>query len=372
MKLFKTLSLLGVGLVAMTMAAAQGCSSDDSGSSGGPSSGTGTVPPGPPAGAAASDTPARTFAINKLFLGETTRENAAKPDAWKDYGYNIDGLITTKTDTNVCTRAAGADSSKQEDGNGGIDNSFGRTVLGFITTLLPTPSKTLNDSIASGAFTIMLDIKGLSDDPAQNAIGLGGRLLVGGNYGEGKTPSFAPTDSWPYNENPIVPINGAYINNGTFVNGAGGATVQLSLLISGQTLSLTINKAVITFKHAPPNDITNGTISGVIDTEALVSGIEKVAGRISPTLCGGATLETVKQTIRQASDIKGDGTNGPGACNAISIGLGFTGKRIGPPTTIAAPVPATPDPCTATPDAGADSSTPTDSGTDSGDAGDGG
>lgn len=370
MKTYKVLSLLGVGLVAMTMVAAQGCSSDDSGSSGGTSSGSGTVPPGPPAGAAASDTPARTFAINSLFLGETTRAGAANRDAWKDYGYNIDGLATTKTDTNVCTRFQGADSSKQEDGNGGIDNSFGRTVLGFITTLLPTPSKTLNDSIASGAFTILLDIKGLTDDAAQNAIGLDGRLLVGGNYGEGKTPTFTPTDSWPYNENPIVPLPGAYINNGTYVNGSGGATVQLSLLISGQALNLTINKAVISFKHQPPNDITNGTISGVIDTEALVTGIQQVAGRISPTLCGGSTLDTVTQTIRQASDIMNDGTNKAGsACNAISVGIGFTGKRIGAPTTVATPVPPTPDPCTTPADAGTDSSTPVDSGADAGDGG---
>ncbi len=354
MKLFKTLSLLAIAAGATALTAAQGCSSSDSGSSGTTPAAAGKVPPAAPVGAAPSDTPARTFAMNQLFLGETGRNGAPLKDAWKDYGYNIDGLITTKDSKDVCKRVAGADSAKQEDGNGGIDNAFGRTVLGFILGLVPTPSKTINDSVQGGSFTILLDIKGLTDDPKQTNIGLGGRLLVGGNFGAGKKPTFSPADDWPYRASPIVPIEGAYINNGTFVNGSGGATVELSLLIQGVSLSLSINRAYITFDHTAPGEITNGTISGVINTEALVTGIEKVAGRISPQLCGGSTLDTIKQTIRQASDIRSDGTNSAGVdCDAISIGLGFNGKQIGAPKTIAVDTAPPPDPCKAG-DAGAD------------------
>jgi hypothetical protein len=249
----------------------------------------------------------------------------------------------------VCQRQGGADSAKQEDGNGGIDNAFGRTVLGFILGLVPTPSKTINDSIQGGSFTILMTVTGLTDDPKQTNTGLGGDLRVGGNYGDGKRPTFAPTDDWPYRANPPpIPFAGAYINNGTFVNGAGGATVELSLFIQGVALSLTINRAVITFDHSAPDEITNGTISGVLGTEALVTGIEKVAGRLSTQLCGGSTLDTIKQTIRQASDILEDGSNKPNVpCTGISIGLGFTGKHIGAPKTIAVDKPAPPDPCNA-------------------------
>jgi hypothetical protein len=361
MKLFNSLSLLAVGIGACGIIAvtAQGCGSSDSGSSSsGGTTATGKTPPAPPAGATpTTETSKKTFAVNQLFLGETNRSNAPTKDAWKDYGYNIDGLTTTKESKDVCTRQGGADSAKQEDGNGGIDNAFGRTVLGFILGLVPTPSKTLNDSIQGGSFTILFEIAGLSDDAKQTNTGLSGRLLVGGAFGEGKKPTFSPTDDWPYRASPIVPIDGAYINNGTFVNGSGGATVELALFIQGVQLSLTINRAAITFDHTSPNDITNGTISGVIGTEALVSGIEKVAGRISTQLCGGSTLDTIKQTIRQASDILQDGTNRAGAnCDAISIGLGFTGKRIGDPKTVATDAVPPPDPC----------STPADGGTDGG------
>lgn len=351
MKLFKSLSLLAVGVGAVGMIASQGCSSStaDAGTGG---AAAGKTPPALPTAPATTDTSTNVFAINQLFLGETNRANAPTKDAWKDYGYNIDGLTTTKTDTNVCTRQGGADPAKQEDGNGGIDNAFGRTVLGFILGLVPTPSKTINDSIQGGSFTILLEIKGMSDDPKQTNTGLSGRLLVGGAFSSDpmmmKKPTFSPSDDWPYRADPIVPITGAYINNGTFVNGAGGATVQLALFIQGVQLALTINRAAITFDHTAPNDITNGTISGVINTEELVSGIEKVAGRISTQLCGGSTLDTIKQTIRQASDIISDGSNKAGAnCDAISIGLGFNGKKIGPIMTVAKDTAAPPDPCLA-------------------------
>lgn len=352
MKLFNSLSLLAVGigacgLIGMT---AQGCGSSDSGSSSsGGTTAAGKTPPPVPAGATATtDSSKKTFAVNQLFLGETNRSNAPTKDAWKDYGYNIDGLATTKESKDVCTRQGGADSAKQEDGNGGIDNAFGRTVLGFILGLVPTPSKTLNDSIQGGSFSLLFEVQGLTDDPKQTNTGLSGRLLVGGAFGEGKKPTFSPADDWPYRKEPIIPINGAYINNGTFVNGSGGATVELALFIQGVQLSLSINRAAITFDHTAANEITNGTISGVIGTEALVSGIEKVAGRISTQLCGGSTLDTIKQTIRQASDILQDGTNAAGKnCDAISIGIGFTGKRIGDLKTVATDAVPPPDPCAA-------------------------
>lgn len=360
MKLYTALSLFCIGAGALTMFA-PGCGSDDSNSSSSGGTATaGRTPPKAPEGAAPANTAgdSRTFAVDALFLGETDRNKAVVKDAWKQYGYNLDGLITAKDSKDVCTRYQGADSAKQEDGAEGIDNAFGRTILSFILGLVPTPSKTINDSVAGGSFTIMLDVKGLTDDAAQSATGLSARLLVGGDFDQdktGKKPSFSPNDDWPYRANPIVPIEGAYINKGTWVNGAGGANVELSLFIQGVALTLNIRKAVITFDHKPPNDIANGTIAGVISTEELVTGIEKVAGRISTQLCGGSTLDTIKTTIRQASDILQDGSNKAGVpCDAISIGIGFTGKRIGPPKTVAKESAPPPDPCTTPADAGAD------------------
>ena len=104
---------------------------------------------------------------------------------------------------------------------------------------------------------------------------------------------------------------------------------------------------------------SKGTDPG--DEDEIGDGVAfVVAGSISPMLCGGATLDTILSVIRQASDIRADGTNGPGAaCDAISIGIGFTAKQIGPAKTLAKPTPPAPDPCA-------------DAGAGGGDAGDGG
>jgi hypothetical protein len=362
MKLLKALSLLGLGLGTIVFST-QGCSSDDT-STAAPAS-VGKVPPSPE-GSATTSSDERTFALNALYLGESDRSGNKNKDAWKDYGYNLDGLITVVNDpkaadlAKVCNRAQGAPATVHNDGNEGIDNAFGKEILKLLDPFAPTPSKSLTDAIVKGDFTIMLKIKGLTDDPQQTNTGLSGTLLVGGAFSEdGKTtPTFSPSDDWPFRADPQVPISGAYINKGVFVNGSGGATVKLSLSIQGQSLDLTINKALITFKHNPSSgELTDGTIAGVLSTEEFVNGISSVAGRFSTDLCSGSTVEGIKDSIRQASDMLADGSQQPGVgCTGISVGIGFTAKRVANPTKEAPEGTVPPDPCAAPPaDAGTDS-----------------
>ncbi|HEY2365979.1 MAG TPA: hypothetical protein VGH87_06315, partial [Polyangiaceae bacterium] len=98
--------------------------------------------------------------------------------------------------------------------------------------------------------------------------------------------------------------------------------------------------------------------------------LKSVAGRISQSLCGSA-FDGIAQQITQASDIKKDGSNAPGAtCDGISIGLGFVGKKIANPTKVAVDdgsVP--PDPCTSSGDSGTDTGTGTETSTDTGTGG---
>jgi hypothetical protein len=358
MKLYTALSLIGLGLGAASLVTTQqGCSSDDSTGSSSGGTATGKQPPAKPDAPPAAAGEDKTFAINALFLGESDRAGVANKDAWKGYGYNLDGLSTTKESKDACQRQAGASASNQEDGAEGVDNAFGKVIIPFLAPFTSAPSKTINDSIQQGSFTIMMKLKGITDDPKQTNTGISGTLLIGAAFdpAEVAKPTFTSADDWPYRENPQVAINDAFMTNGTFVNGSGGASVKLALYIQGVSLDLTINKAIITFDHSAPNDATNGTIAGIIATDELITGIEKVAGRISTQLCGGSTLDSIKQTIRQASDILADGTNKAGVpCSGISVGLGFTAKRIGNPTKLAPPDKVPADPCAAPADAGTD------------------
>jgi hypothetical protein len=376
MKLWKVWALFGLGgagLVAGLLGGGTGCS-------GGSSSVPSGQPPAPPTTTTPASMKTETFAVKYLFLGEADRSNGGAPgstppsnSAWKAYGYNLDGKVTTATSTDVCTLAAGAPKDNQIDGNNGIDNSFGSVILPIIQSAasLPAPSTTITTAIDSGKFTILMEIVGLDDTTTQNSTGLTGQLFAGGAYNG--TPAFDMTTDWPVlpqllkdynmqtgtgtiasgstvqfvdsNNNPTP-----YITNGTFVSGnlaTGGITVTISLVFDGVPLSLSINHAVITFDHTAPNTAANGTIAGVINTNDLINGLKAVAGRISTSLCGGA-FDGIAQQIMQASDIIHDGTNVMGtACDGISVGLGFTGALIANPDTVSMSdggVP--PDPCT--------------------------
>ncbi len=361
---FLPVTALCVGLFVATVAA-QGCSSSSSGTTG--TGGAGLKPPAPPAGAAAATLgTARTFALQKLFLGGTDRQGAPSDSAWKSYGYDLDGKITTAKSTDVCTLADGAQKAAQTDGTQGTDNAFGETILPIITSVAPTAETDISKSLTDGSFTIMIDIQGLTDDTAQNNIGLSGQIFAGGAYSADKTmvPAFDLNTDWPVRPELLTdgktiaggskvqfdPAN-TYVAAGQFVTQA--SVIKLALSIGGIGLELDIKSAIITFKHSDAHTADIGTISGIIDTEQLIEGLRKVAGRIQKSLCEGSAFEQIAQEIRQASDIMSDGPNLAGAkCSGISIGLGFLAKEVKHPTKVGDLGVPSPDPCTTPADAG--------------------
>ena len=352
MKMGRVAALLGLAAGASVALLFQGCSSD-SGNGGGGGGGGGNPdgggggsdlqhPPAAPSGPATSSTEERNFAVNKIFIGTTDRNGVASEDAWKNYGYDLDNKATTKASTDVCT-PAGPSKSAQEDGARGIDNAFGSTILKLLPYLTQTPQEDINAAITKGSFTMLLDVKGLSEDAKQTATGTSG-FLLGGSQFEG-TPSFGPTDNWPVLYDSVtdpsdarsakIRFPDAYVSGGVWVsNGAGD--IPLALDLQAGTVNLTIRKAIITFEHSSAGEAVNGTIAGVINTEEFIKALEPLAAGLNqcPVVAQASGL------IRQASDMMTDGTNAPGStCNAISVGLGFTAKQIAAPQKVAAKLP---------------------------------
>jgi hypothetical protein len=315
-------------------------------------------PPPPPADAGPPTSTTMTFALRTLYLGEADR-NGDPPSttAWKDFGVNVDGLVSDKTSTDVCTLYAGAPKTNQVDGNGGIDNAWGATLLPILQTAaaLPTPSLVASQAIDTGGWTMQLQVTGLSDDPKQSATGLTAQIFSSGQYDNG-TPTFDSATDWPVlstsvndgqtiASGAIARFDGAYVTGGTFVSGPGPDPLVLNVDINGVAISFNVHAAAITFDHTSPDAATNGTIAGVLDTQEVVSTFQSIAGQFSITLCGSA-FAGIAQQIDQASDILGDGTNTSGtACNAISIGLGFDAARVANPTKVVPPPSPPPDPC---------------------------
>ncbi len=293
------------------------------------------------------------LAIDTLFVGDKNPDGTASATAWKQYGLNIDGQNTVSDFSMHCTANSGASPANVfPNGNGGIDNSFGHNIVPLLNSVSMGFSDSLNASIAQGNAGYIFDLVGLM--AAGDQTGFTTRFYSGDPLGG--PAKFDGTDCWP--------VDASTLNVATDITSAKSAfqmgtltsnvwstgapqTLVLTITVQGYAMSLTLHHAVVTAAlDATHKGATAGEISGVIDTEELVSTVKQLAGTFSPALCTGGTLDAIETQIRQASDMLNDGTQDPTKmCNGISIGLGFTAKAIslggiGP----ASPPPAMPCP----------------------------
>jgi len=353
------LGLIALALIGSLSAFSCG-GSDSGGGSGGSSGGSkdkedpGARPPVAPADSPAAGSAPTVIAMRKLLLGDTDASGNPDPNAWRDIGYNLDGLISTKNGTNHCKPQEGATkSSVQTDGTNGIDNSFGSNLMPIIGSLASNASQQISDSLEAGDFTIMLKLDNLEDGKTDQT-GITSALYGGAKFAAMVDCTATPTDpncspplwdgsdKWPVLpellnsptdiESSKVKFPTSYLAGGTWVSGSEG-DLNLSISIQGFSLALKITKAVLTMKVTGAGataKATDGIIAGVIPTEQLINELKKVAGGFDPTLCEGATFESIAQQIRAASDIMSDGTNGDPTktCDGISVGLGFEGQAV--------------------------------------------
>jgi hypothetical protein len=345
-------SLSAVALA--TLLAACGSSTDTSASSsGGPGDQAGAQPPAPGPNKPADGADNTVLAIHELYLGDTDRAGNKSENAWKQFGYNLDNKISTKDSTDLCKPAKGGVASKiYPDGENGIDNAFGHTLVPLIGSLSADFSTSVNDNLEKGSFTVMFDLQKLGGDADYNPIVT--NLYGGANFGD-TPPKWDGTDKWPLiNEllnngdanSPKVSFPNSYLVGNTWVSGSKG-TVSLNISVAGYTIALDIADAVITMDLSEDHKkATNGTIAGVLDTEALISQLGVVAGSAAGICPGDPTFESIADQLRQASDILKDGSQDPNKpCDGLSIGLGFDADlvQLG---DVAPPAQPKGDPCT--------------------------
>jgi hypothetical protein len=304
------------------------------------------------------------YALRKLFLGDNA--------TWKKYGYDLDGKKTTKDSTDVCKPAAGAPKTNQEDGDNGVDNSFGRNIMPIVSNLRSSAQSEVNTALEDGKFTIMVVTKGWTpSDPKFTGTGVSAKLYAGGVFSETSKPTWTIADDWPVVpsllsdptnvESSKIVLSEAYGSGGTFVSGS-PTKVSLSLSFGGIDLGLDIEQAIITM-DINGTSATNGRIAGVINASKLIDGLRDLGGKFSTSLCKGSTFDSIADQIRQAADMLSDGSNTSGKdCDAISVGLAFEATEIGAPKRVAAPAPLAPDPCAE--DGGTDAATAADAGAD--------
>jgi hypothetical protein len=340
-------------------AGAGGSAAGGAGGAGGGAGGmTGAQPPGP-GPANPGDGPGAVFAISKIYLGDTDRDGTHNPNGWKQYGYNVDGQITNCVGNacnqvhNHCKPAGnGSKAAVYPDGKNGIDNSFGSNILPILTAIASNEPHIENAAILSGKWTVLFDVQALgSGDEYQPLTSI---LYMGADLGH--APLFDGSDVWPVRPDTLTDptdittstelFPASYVINNTWVSGPGGH-IQVPLFVDGvNQLILDIGVALASFEMSGGHSaVTNGTISGVLDTKQFVDAFAVLAADFDPSLCSGTTIESIKTQLREASDIMKDGSPGTASetCDGISIGLGFDAL----PVTLGAIGPATPpnQPC---------------------------
>jgi hypothetical protein len=288
--------------------------------------------------------PGSNFAFHHYYLGDTDRQGTTSASAWSQFGRDVDGKTTTASSTDVCTLVAGASKQVQVDGTGGIDNSWGANIMPIFETLDSTFSTQLNQYVAAGTFTSMVDVVGLTSDPMQTGAAPGWGF-VGASFPG--TPTWTPADNWP-----VFPnwVNDGGLPSGSTIAFPGGAIASGAwqsgtptdfpiLLVFGlESIELVIHDATVSFNHATPTTAAFGTLSGILYTQEFEQQLAAALSYLASSLCAGSALDSIEQQITQTQDIVHDGTNSAGQpCDAISLGIGFDGVQIGPVQSLSQP-----------------------------------
>lgn len=335
---FRALRLFVVAsAVACSGEAAQ---STSSGAGGGGGGGQAVGLPPAPGPAKAGSGPGVVFAMSRIFLGDTDREGNSSPDAWEEFGFNLDGIVSKGPSSTVCKPFApeSTPASVFADGRNGIDNSLGRNALPLVQQFQAQVSEFVTAEIEKGAFTVMLHVEGLAAEADYNPLVT--RLYGGADLG--RAPDFASgKERWPLLPELLhdpgdprsakIQFPESYVVGDTWVSGA-PRTVRLELLVGGNTATLEVRSALISMELSTDRATAiRGNIGGVVATEALIEEVRKIAGQRDPTFCDpeDPTFNIVADKIRGFSDVMQDGTQDPArTCDGLSVGIGFEMRRV--------------------------------------------
>jgi hypothetical protein len=295
-------------------------------------------PPTRPARSSNGET--RWFVVRRWHLGIARRDGTPDHDAWRTYGYDLDGRNTTREEIGrhdvPCLRRNGSvGSSHLLDGDRGIDNNLAKTVMSRLHSMMPSIEDETNARIEEGRYTVALRLENVG--PRDNAHVPGALWLVGER---GKT-DFSSTEKWPIAADTAQPLQSfpdGYMRGGWWVStddAAASALVPVPVL--GDALVLPLQHAVVTV-HVASGGV--GTIAGALPPAELSAVIAPSLQRRG--LCRD-TYSQMMFTIAESADLLLDRASGRRICDATSVGLGFDLAPIaGLDGTTGAPPPAIP------------------------------
>jgi hypothetical protein len=283
-----------------------------------------------------------TFVIRSWHLGD--QPWSAIPPAegdWQAYGYDLDHRASSAASTGLCTPLHNATaSSVYPDGRGGTDNNFGKLVLPILLGLQTDLGAQFDAQIAAGgASTLLFTLQSLGSGADYNPIE--SRVYQPATLAA--PPTFDGTDVWAIDprsledgnpSSPKLAFPEAYLVGNTWVASGAEQPLVLRWQLAGYPFDVTIHRAIITMELDVAHQGTmRGTIAGIVSAVELGEAFRGVAGAFDPSLCSGATVDSIVTQVESAADILLDGgQDGGKPCEGISIGLGFeaTLVQLGP------------------------------------------
>lgn len=313
---------------------ALGCGSGDDGAGSGDAPAADLAHPPGPGAAHSGDGGGAVLAVSRIWLGDTDRTGARDSGAWRAFGYDIDGLETMASSTDVCQPVGdGPDASIAADGDRGRDNAFGQRIVPILQNVVESPSDAVSGAISDGTFTVLLRIDALGAGPGYYPLQT---RLYGGDRLDGG-PAFDGSDAWPVMpelledgdiERPRIAFAESYVTADTWVSGP-PAPVDIVLVLAGYRVELHLEAAVISVDLASDRRSGRGTLAGVVGAEELVSEVRRLVSGISADFCDLDALDPLLDQIREAADILEDGTQDASAtCDGISVGLDFDVEEV--------------------------------------------
>ncbi|MBM4358985.1 MAG: hypothetical protein FJ096_12845, partial [Deltaproteobacteria bacterium] len=245
-----------------------------------------------------------------------------------------------------CKPAAGGTTDAFVDGPSGRDNAFGKTVLPLINALVPPLDGQANDAITAGQFTQIFTFEKLGPEGDKEPV----LTKLYGASSLGKSPAWDGSDCWPVLHETLADPKDIGSAKTTFATAKlanniwtseGTQELVLTLNVLGQSIPIKLYGARLKVTLAPTHEGgALGQLGGYVKTEEFVTTLRGFAGAINASAC---TLfdTSLSDQLRRASDILDDGTQDPAkTCNAISVGMGFTLRKVGLGTV----APAAPEP----------------------------
>jgi hypothetical protein len=299
-----------------------------------------------------------TFAVKRLYLGTQTHLGEFASTAWREWGYDLDGVCTdlnsSKQSIGTCKRVDTSTADVLVDGDRCRDNNFGAQIMGLVTTFNTNVESNTTASILNGSGTIGIVIddvdEGVDDGFAP------GMVYSLDSLPKAATPTWDGTDVRKVTDDsvqnldikqPRVSFPHGYIRGNVWVSGDGQA-FNLPFGLGGTALVLPLQAGRFTVpldaahEKSPSQSVVVGAIA-LSDLEAAMKPVAASAG-----LCPGNPLYdglitkmlTFPDVVVGAPNLQ-DTTK---SCDGLSVGLGFDLAPIQPLTQIV-PAAATTSKC---------------------------